>query len=218
MPTATRIAGLVLGFWLYANGAEAAPEADPRPRPPPINTRYAQYGVALTGEVVVRAADVCPSGGPAPCILGSGAGAAARGGYRSAGPWYVGGAYEFSRQDSSNLLRLGILQQLRVEARYHFDTGTRYSPYVAFSLGAAVYGNEFGADTGGLTAHVGGGMALEVSRTTLIGVALGYRPLLLSAWTDSAGQRRADAFFGLGLAHLLSLEMTFDVRRPLPRW
>jgi hypothetical protein len=35
---------------------------------------------------------------------------------------------------------------------------------------------------------------------------------------DSAGQSRADRFFGFGLAHFIGLELVFEVRNPLPRW
>ena len=67
---------------------------------------------------------------PKPCILGSGGGLAIRAGYRNPGPWYIGGAYEFTKMDSSNLYRLGIFQQLRFEMRYLLDTGYRASPYL----------------------------------------------------------------------------------------
>jgi hypothetical protein len=45
-----------------------------------------------------------------------------------------------------------------------------------------------------------------------------YRLLVPHAWTDSAGQRRADQFFGFGLAHFFALEFMLEVRDPLPRW
>ena len=115
-----------------------------------------QYGVALTGEAVATAGDVCPdTSASTPCILGSGGGVAIRLGYRTRGAWYVGAAYEFSRQDPANLMRLAILQQLRAETRYYADQGMRLTPYLAAGLGAAVYGNEWGADTGVSYGHVG---------------------------------------------------------------
>ena len=98
--------------------------------PPPINVHYLQYGVAVVAEGVASAGDVCPGGAKAPCILGSGGGLAVRVGYRSRGPWYVGGAYEFIKMDSGNLYRLGIFQQLRAEIRYYPDIGLRAAPYV----------------------------------------------------------------------------------------
>ncbi len=209
------IAALASGFW---GSVALAAETGEGPRPPPTSSHYVQYGVALTGEIIAGPGGVCPDSSLAPCILDSGAGVAIRVGYRSRGPWYVGGAYELSRQDSSNLLRLAILQQVRAEGRYYFPTGLRYGPYVAASLGAMVYGSEFGADSGGLTSGIMAGLSLEVSRTTLIGLATGYRQLVFRAWTDSAGQRRADGLLGLGIAHVWVLEVTFEVRSPLPRW
>src|SRR5262245_922880 len=86
--------------------------------PPPLSGHYLHYGVAVVTETVASPGDVCPNSprsdgsAPAPCILGSGGGLAIRIGYRSREPWYVGGAYEFSRQDASNLMILPILQQL----------------------------------------------------------------------------------------------------------
>jgi len=130
----------------------------------------------------------------------------------------VGGAYEFSRQDSSNLLRLAILQQLRGEFRYYADQGNRLTPYAAGGLGAALYGNEWGTETGGVVSFLGGGVEYQINRRTVIGAALAYRPLLLRGWTDKAGQRRADQLLGFGVAHIVALELILEVRDPLPRW
>jgi opacity protein-like surface antigen len=196
----------------------AAEEPPAHHRAPPTSFDYLQYGVAITGETVPEAGDVCPSDAVAPCIFGSGGGLAIRVGYRSRGPWYVGGAYESSRHASSNLMRLAILQQLRAEGRYYFDQGNRFTPYAAGGLGAAIYGNEWGSDTGGVTTFLGAGFEFQLSRTAVVGAALAYRPFLFRGWTDSANQRRADRFFGFGLAHVVALELVVEVRDPLPRW
>jgi hypothetical protein len=210
---------LALAVLLAALPARAAEWGASPARPPPTSAHYLQYGVAPTGEMVASAADVCPaSAEQAPCILGSGGGLAIRVGYRSRGPWYVGGAYEFSRQDPSNLLRLAILQQLRAEARYYADQGRRLTPYLAAGLGAALYGSEWGVDTGGVTAFLGGGIEFQISETAAVGAGLVYRPVLFRGWTDSAGQRRADHYLGFGLAHLVALELTLETRQPLARW
>lgn len=184
----------------------------------PTSEHYVQYGVGIAAETVMSPGSICPADAKAPCILGSGAGLALRIGYRTRGPWYLGGAYEFSRQDPSNLLRLAILQQLRGDARYYFDRSNRLTPYVAASAGGVLYGNEWGVDTFGLMAFLGGGVEFQVSRTTLVGASAGYRPLFLHRWTDSADQLRANQFFGFGVAHLIALELQFEVRNPLPRW
>lgn len=188
------------------------------PRPPPTSSHYIQYGAALSVESVADAGDVCPSGAVAPCILGSGLGPVIRLGYRTRGPWYVGGAYEFSRQDSSNLLRLAILQQLRAEARWYAPTGSRIHSYLTGTLGAALYGNEWGTDTGGVTTSMGAGLEVEASRTTVITGALSYRALVLRGWTDGADQRRADRYLGFGFAHFVTLEVGIEARSPLARW
>lgn len=179
---------------------------------------YLQYGVGFAAETVASAGGICPEGAQAPCILGSGLGLALRAGYRTRERWYVGGAYEFSRQDSSNLLRLGILQQLRGEARYYLRDDARLTPYFALGAGGVLYGNEWGTETGGLTAYLGVGLEFEVSRTSVVGAALGYRPVALRSFRDRAQQNRADDLFGFGAAHLVALEFVFEVRDPLARW
>lgn len=201
---------------LLASGPVLAEEAL---KPPPNSLTYFQYGVALAAETVQSPGDVCPiDSADVPCILGSGGGLTIRVAYRSRGPWLVGGAYAVSRHDSSNLLRLAILQQLRGEARYYADRGTRLTPYLGAGAGAAIYGTEWGASTGGLVATLGAGLEFQITQSTVVGFAPMYRAFLLRGFEDSAGVRRADRYFGFGLAHLVALELVFEVREPLPRW
>jgi hypothetical protein len=191
----------------------------PAPTPPPISSHYLQYGVALTGEGIVSAGDVCPrEPGSLPCILSGGGGLAVRFGYRAPGPWYVGGTYEFSRQDSANLLRLAILQQLRAEVRYHLVRATRLSPYLGAAVGGVLYGNEWGLDTWGWGSALGGGLEFQVTPSIVLNIALNYRQLFFRRWIDSGGQERAQGPLGFGLAHVIAFEFGFEIRDPLPRW
>jgi len=187
-------------------------------RPPPNNTEYFQYGVGLAVEQLASGGDVCPKAATTPCILNSGGGLAIRMGYRSRGPWYAGGAYEFTRMDSSNLLRLAILQQLRAEARYYLDAGNRLTPYGTMGFGAAFYGNEWNVSTVGPTLSAGLGLEFQVTQSTVIGAAIAYRGFLLHSWADSTHQERADRYLGFGLAHTIGLELTLELRDPLARW
>ena len=196
----------------------SAPAGARSGEPPPTSFDYVQYGVGLVAETVASAGDVCVESGVTPCILGSGFGPAIRIGYRTRGPWYLGGAYEFSRQYSSNLLRLPILQQVRAETRYYVDYGNRLTPYALGAFGAALYGNEWGVDTGGLVAALGGGIEFQLSEGTVIGASLAYRLLVVRGWEDATGQRRAFRYLGFGLAHLVGLELNWEIRDPLPRW
>jgi hypothetical protein len=196
----------------------AAVSAGAEERAAPVTEHYLQYGVGFTAETVPWPGAICPSNAAAPCILKSGVGLVVRAGYRTRGPFYLGGAYEFSRQESSNLLRLAILQQLRGEARYYLREDTRFTPYLSAAAGGALYGNEWGFDTGGIVAFLGGGFEFQVSGATVVGASLGYRPLVFRRWQDSAGQVRADDLFGFGIAHLIAGELTFEVRNPLSRW
>lgn len=177
-----------------------------------------QFGVAFAAETVGSAGDVCPPSGTAPCILGSGGGVVVRVGYRAGNPWYLGGAYEFSRHESSSLLRLAILQQVRAEGRYYFDYGHRATAFLAAGFGGHLYGSEWGAVTGGALGMAGGGVELELSPKTMIGGAVLYRALVPRAFTDSAGQRRADGVLGFGLAHVIGFELTLEVRDPFIRF
>jgi hypothetical protein len=187
-----------------------------RPRLPPLHVEYAQYGVGFATEIALSPGATCPvlTAGtrPKPCILGSGGGLAIRGGYRNPGPWYIGGAYEFTKMDSSNLYRLGIFQQLRAEMRYLPDIGYRASPYVTWGVGAVAYGNEWGVETGGALVFAGLGLEVEVSRLAVLGFGFVYRPTLLAAWKDTAGQERP-----LGIAQFFGLDLILEVRTVLGR-
>jgi hypothetical protein len=203
-----------------AGPAEAqALRSDPV-RPPPLHVEYAQYGVALHALVNLDAGAMCGRGvnspstapGPAPCILGSGGGLVIRIGYRSPGPWYFGGAYSFAKMDSSNLFRLGIFQQLWAEMRYLPDTGYRVAPFATWGLGGVMYGNEWGAETGGAMLFVGGGFQFEVSRIAVVGIGVSYKPSLIAGWTDTAGYVRP-----LGVAQFFGLDFQLEVRSEVGR-
>jgi hypothetical protein len=183
-------------------------------RPPPLHVEYFQYGVAIVFENDINTGAVCRSGDSAnaPCILGGAGGLAIRGGYRSAGPWYIGGAYQFAKMDSSNLYRLGIFQQLRVEMRYLPDFGTRTAPYGSWGLGAVAYGNEWGVETGGGLLFGGLGVEVEISRTALIGFGAVYRAMLIAGWTDTAGTIRQT-----GIAQFWGAEFQFELRSEIGR-
>ncbi|WP_437940250.1 hypothetical protein [Sorangium sp. So ce341] len=211
---------------LAARDAQASDAAAARPlpppvkprvelaaRPPPLHVEYAQYGVALVAEISLDPGAVCPRSGPLySCILGSGGGLAIRGGYRSPGPWYFGGAYQFTKMDSSNLYRLGIFQQLRAEMRYMPDIGYRAAPYFSAGIGGVVYGNEWGVETGGALIFGGVGVELEVSRRAVLGVSCVYRPVLIAGWKDTANYER-----GTGIAQFVGFELLLEVRTELGR-
>jgi opacity protein-like surface antigen len=194
----------------------AQSDAMARPKPPPLHVEYAQYGVAFAVESALSPGATCPTPTetvkPKPCILGSGGGLALRAGYRNPGPWYFGGAYQFTKMDSSNLYRLGIFQQLRAEMRYLLDLGYRVSPYIQLGLGAVAYGNEWMVETGGAQVFLGIGVEAEVSRLAVLGVGFVYRPTLMAAWKDTAGQERP-----LGVAQFIGLDLILEVRTVLGR-
>lgn len=182
------------------------PEAAP---PPPTNVAYLQYGVAFTAEVPTAAGPICSNVG-IPCILGPGGGVAVRVGYRSTGAFYVGGAYELTKQDANNLYRFATLQQARVEARYYMATARQAYPYVSAAAGVAGYGNEWGVDTYGPGASLGGGVELQVTRRTVVGIGIAYRGLYLSSFVDTSGAARS-----AGVTQLVGLDIILEQRDPL---
>ncbi len=187
-------------------GAEVA-----SPKPPPLHIDYVSYGVAITADLLADSGATCDED-VAPCILGSGGGLALRGGYRSPGPWYIGGAYQFSKTNSANIYRLATLQQLRVEMRYLLDMGYRTSPYVTWGIGGVLYGNEFGVETGGGTAFGGIGMEVQLSRLVLLGVGIHYQPVVFAGFDDTAGYHRDS-----GMAQYLRFELQLEIRSELSR-
>jgi len=196
----------------WPSEVETSEAVAPPTAPPPTNINYIQYGVSFTGEFVAAPGHICANAGTAgnaPCIFGSGGGVAIRVGYRSAGPWYFGGAYELSKQDPNQLYRLAILQQLRGETRYYFPTGWDTSPFVSGGLGVAVYGNEGAIDTVAPSIFAAVGAETQLSRRMVVGVALAYRLLYFTAFTDSSGTARS-----AGLAQVVGLDLSLEARDP----
>jgi hypothetical protein len=177
--------------------------------PPPTNVVYLQYGVAFTAEVVSSAGPICDNAA-VPCILGPGGGIAVRAGWRGAGSLYLGGAYELSKQDPNKLYRLALLQQARFEGRYYFVTGRDVEPYAAGGLGVAGYGDEWAIDTWGPAGCLGGGIEVQITRRTVVGLAAAYRVLWFKSFTDTSGADR-----GAGLAQLVGLDLVLEQRDPI---
>ena len=192
--------------------SELASEAQ---APPPLHIPYLQYGVALTGEFVASPGPLCNSTRPPPntppaCIFNSGGGVALRVGYRAASPWYLGGAYEMSKQDPNNLYRLAILQQLRAELRYYVETGRDVQPVLFGGVGIAGYGNQWSIDTWGPMGQLGAGVELQITRRTVVEAAAYYRLLYFGAMTDTSGTARDG-----GIASMVGLELGLAQRDPL---
>lgn len=217
-PVWRKILLLVALLWIVPGAARAAdppptaPELPASLPPTGVNNHFLQFGVGFTTEFVAGGSGLCsPSPKTVPqCILGSGAGLVfPRVGWRSPGHWYLGGAYEFSKQDASTLYLLPILQQLRGEARIYFLEGRVWTPFVEGSLGVAGYGNEWTVDAYGPMASIALGGEVQISQRTVVGVTFGYRLIRFTGFTDSAGNAR-DA----GFSQLLGLNILLEARDP----
>src|SRR5258707_15009650 len=147
--------------------------------PPPTSVEFMQYGVSLHTLTLLNGGGVCPQGAATPCIVGSGGGLGLRAGYRSRGTFYLGASFQLSRLNSSNLLRLAILQRLSIEGRYYFDRGNRLTPYLLGGLGGAIYGNEWGASAGGAALSFGVGLEYQISERTVVALGATYEPILI---------------------------------------
>jgi hypothetical protein len=136
--------GALLGIAVGATAAFAPPQArgeigGPASR---LETGSIQYGAALTAELLASAGAICPAGASVPCVIGSGGGLGIRAGYRFHSPFYLGGAYEFSKQDAHKSITLAILQQVRAEARYFLPIRGVYMPFLTAGTGAVGYGGQ----------------------------------------------------------------------------
>jgi hypothetical protein len=195
--------------------ADNAPSSEvPPPIAPPetrLETGYVQYGAALSAEFLASSGGICPEGASVPCVIGSGGGLAVRGGYRFHAPFYLGAAYEFSKQDAHKSIDLAILQQVRVEMRYYLPVPGAYRPFLTVGAGGVGYGSSWGLDSVGGMALVGAGLEVEFSRSTLMLLNLSYRPILLANWRDSALLDRPT-----GVLSLIGLELGFEQR--VPTW
>lgn len=187
--------------------------------PPPTSVEYLQYGVSLHTLTLLDSGSVCLDDENEACILGSGGGLGLRMGYRSRGPLYLGASFQLSRLNSSNLLRLAILQRLTADGRYYFDRGNRLTPYVLAGVGGAIYGNEFSATTGGIAISLGVGLEYQISERTVVTLLPSYEPVLFRRFTDTLdGAILADGPLGFGMAHWLAVQLVIEVRDPLSRW
>lgn len=187
--------------------------------PPPTSVEYLQYGVSLHTLTLLDSGSVCSDEENKACILGSGGGLGLRMGYRWRGPFYLGASFQLSRLNSSNLLRLAILQRLTVDGRYYLDRGNRLTPYVLAGAGAAIYGNEFSATTGGIAISLGIGLEYQISERTVVTLLPTYQPVLFRRFTDTLdGGMLADGPLGFGMAHWLAVQVVIEARDPLSRW
>jgi hypothetical protein len=216
---------MVLG-WALPQVARAdapvTPEAENASNPIHLAQAFLQYGLAFTGEFVVAPGPICTTaaveGG---CILGTGGGLALRVGRRLRTPFYIGAAYEFAKMDSAQLYRIGILQQARAEGRYYISTGHTTEPYVMASLGAAVYGNLWGVDTGGPAFSLGVGAEFQLSTYIVVGLSITYRALFFTQFTDSSERTPGQpcdtdpSCHPSGFAHLIGIDLIIETRDPL---
>jgi len=183
--------------------------------PPHLAQAFIQGGIAFTGEFVIAPGPICNFPGAPSCILGTGGGLALRIGRRLRGPLYLGAAYEFSKMESNQLYRLAILQQFRAEGRYYVFTGRSTEPYFGVTAGAAGYGNVWGVDTAGPLFGATVGAEFQISTYIVLGLAISYRAIFFTRFTDSADTTRPPDGIGPSFSHLIGVDLILETRDPL---
>jgi len=172
--------------------------------PPPSQHAYLEYGAALGVEAVASAGPICQRVDN--CIFGSGGGLVARVGWRPSEELYIGGAYGVSKQDPSQLYRLGILQQLMAEGRRYFPNGHTVTPFGLVGAGLSGYGNEWSVDTWGPSASLGGGIEVDLGGPVLV-VSLAYRPMYFHSWVVSQTND-----LQAGIAHFVGIDVAVEAK------
>jgi hypothetical protein len=175
-----------------------------------LETGSIQYGAAFAAELLASAGAICPADVTVPCVIGSGGGLAVRAGYRFHSPFYLGGSYEFSKQDAHKSITVAILQQLRAEARWYLPIRGVYVPFITAGTGAVGYGGQFALETIGGMAFLGAGVELQLSRTAVMAFIVSYRPILLLTWEDTARLERPT-----GVLSMVGLELSLEQRVPM---
>jgi hypothetical protein len=190
--------------------APSSGRAESKDLEPRLETGSVQYGAALTAELLASAGAICREGAQVPCIIGSGGGLAVRAGYRFHAPFYLGGSYEFSKQDAHKSITLAILQQMRAEVRWFLPVPGVSVPFITAGSGAVGYGGQWALETIGGMAFLGVGLELQLSRTSVLAFILSYRPMLLLTWRDSARLERPT-----GILSMVGLEVALEQRVPV---
>jgi hypothetical protein len=188
----------------HADDPPRAPAAEVRTAPPPSDHAYIEYGPALAVEAVASAGPICQRVDN--CIFGSGGGLIARVGWRPSEELYIGGAYGVSKQDPSQLYRLGILQQLMAEGRRYFPNGRTVTPFALLGVGLSGYGNEWSIDTWGPSGSLGGGIEFDLGGPVLV-VSAAYRPMYFHSWVVS----QTNDLQG-GIAHFVGIDVAVEAK------
>lgn len=203
----------MLALVAFVRTARADPETSAS-KPEHLAQAFIQYGLAFTGEFVVAPGPICNFPNAPSCILNSGGGLTVRLGRRLRGPFYFGAAYEFTKMDSSQLYRVGILQQARAEARYYLFTGRSIEPWLGAAVGADFYGNLWLWDTGGPLLGASAGLEFQISTEFTLGLALSYHALFFIPFTDPATTARPPPGEDAGFSHLVGLDLIVETRDP----
>ena len=129
-------------------------------------------------------------------------------GWRPNDAFYIGGAYEISKQDPDQLYRLGILQQLRAEGRRYFPTGREVTPFLLVGRGRrAATATSGRVDTWGPTATLGGGIEVELGGPVLL--RLGRLPAHV---LPLLGRSRRATTSQSGVVHFVGLDIAVEAK------
>lgn len=179
--TRTCILGVTLMLVLDASAAPASadgPALDLAPRLMP--SRPSVFGAELHLAAVVPFVDVlCPdegaSGAASACLLNEGIGVGGTVERR----WQFGGAlllgYDLSFLSGSGVYEVGVLQSLRVGAKWVAPLDTALKPYIEVAVGALLFGDSFTIATAGGCLQFGAGGELEFAENLSLVVGIVFR-------------------------------------------
>ncbi len=164
------------------------------------------FHVALLGPVSTLG--LCPSSGD--CVLGVGGGVGAIIERRWPFGPAVGLGYELLFFDANGVFEVGVLQELRAQARYRFLQLSLFHPFVGGGVGALVFGDSFEVSTAGASILAFVGVEVELTEVFSVSLSVPVRVFWVETFTsDRDSVRRAeDTAFDVTMALQLGLSVT----------
>lgn len=140
--------------------------------------------------VPLEAKTLCPNGSE--CVFSGAGNVGAQIERRWPSGPAVGLSYELGFVNSNAVYELGLLQELRGQARYYFLPRSLLHPFIGGGVGAVVFGDTFRIATAGVSATAFVGVELEMTELLSVFVTLPVRAVRFGAFTtDRDGVRRA---------------------------
>lgn len=151
---------------------------------------------------------LCPSA--AECVYSNGGGVGGHVERRWPSGPAVGLAYELGFVNSNGVFELGLIQELRGQAKYYFLPRSLVHPFVGGGVGAVIFGDTFRVATAGVSVTAIVGLELELTELLSAFVTLPVRAIRFAPFTAGRDgvRRAADGDFSVTAALQLGLVIT----------